>query len=130
MHKSKDDRLGKRKKDIPVEFQDHFVASDWIDRRTKGGLQYVTKSFYRDVKLWEHAFRKFHEDAYDGLSREPGVIKNFTEELKKNFGHYDENTLKSFAFVRTMARLKTLQRNLAGTGETFRSVTKRIEYSY
>ena len=43
MHKSKDDRLGKRKKDIPVEFQDHFVASDWIDRRTKGGLQYVTK---------------------------------------------------------------------------------------
>ena len=69
-----------------MEYQENFVASDWIDRRNKGGLQYPTKAFYRDVKLWEHMFREYHKGTVDGLSREPGIVKNFTKELQKKFG--------------------------------------------
>ena len=132
VHKSKDSRLGKRKYDIPLEYEDDFVASEWIDRRNRGGLQYAYKSFYRDVRLWEHMFREFHKDSYDGLSREKNVVKNLTNQLIEKFGgvgHYDHQTLWNFAFVRSMTRLKALQRHLAGTGESYRSKTKRIEFA-
>ena len=122
--------MGRKKKDIPVELKEDFVASAWIARRDNGGLKYSRESFYRDVKLWEFMFREFHKDSYDGLSRKPGIVENFTEQLKSKFGHYDHNTLHNFAFVRTMARVKTLQRHLAGTGETCRSITRRIEFAF
>ena len=126
---TKDSILGKRKADIPLAYEDEFVASVWISARDNGGLKYARKSFYRDVKLWEHMFREYHKDAYDGLSREAGIIENFTNELAKKFGHYDRNTLRSFSMVRHMARLKSLQRHLAGIEETYRSKTKRIEFA-
>ena len=123
--------LGKRKHEIqPLEYQDQFEASAWIDRRNTGGLQYPTKSFYRDCKLMEDLFRQYHKDTYDGLSREPNVTKNFTEILKKKFDQYDEKTLKSFSLVRHMARLKSLQRHLISTAESCRSKSKRIEYQH
>ena len=123
--------LGKRKSDIQLEYEDQFVASAWIDARSKGALKYPLKTFYFDVKLMEHLFREYHRETYDGLSREPNVTKNFTNVLVKKFGQgkYDINTLQSFSFVRHMSRLKSLQRHLASTVESVRSKSKRIEYS-
>ena len=105
----KDSNLARKSKDIddPKE----FIASKWIDLKSKGGLTYPAQQFSEDLVKMDAVFRAFHDSADDGLIRHKGVVGKLTEILQQKFSQYDTAVLRKFALSRTVFRMRNMQRH-------------------
>lgn len=104
-----DSNLARKAKDI----DDHkeFIASKWIDLKSKGGFSYPAKQFSEDLVKMDTIFRAFHDSSNDGLIRHKGVVGKLTEILQQKFSQYDTVVLRRFALSRTIFRMRNMQRH-------------------
>ena len=107
---------------------EHFVASEWIDSRNIGGMNYPRKSLVEDVKQMNEIFEKFHEDSFDGLKRDLNVTKDLTDILAKKYPQYDKSLLQRFSLSRSIFRMRYLLKQ--STKESLRSKQKKVQMLY
>ena len=120
----------KKEEDIDISQYDKFQPSDWLDLRGKNGRRFVSTDAINTLVLMNKRFITFHEGKPDGMSREPGVTRNFASVLKRDFPDLDEKFLETFAKKRTLRRLRAIQTAYADQQEeTLRARTKKLHYS-
>jgi hypothetical protein len=114
--------------------QDGFVASEWLDKISCGGLSYPSVALSNDIKVMDGIFQELHWNSEDGLSRDKGIIAKLTSKLVHEFPQYPEKMLKKFAKARTIFRMRSIQQEVFRVQlklrETARSKKKKIEYMY
>jgi hypothetical protein len=114
-----------------------FVASGWLDdKNTAGaaggvGLYYPSKILTSDLHAMEKQFISFHEGAPNGLRRDPKVVHTLKNLLHDKFSQYPLEMLRKFSMVRTMIRMREINREIAQKNKvTQRGKRKKGEFAY